>query len=311
MGECRRALIFGVAGQDGSYLARLLCAKGYVVYGTRRVERTNSVLQDLPVRYVTAALDSDIDIFYAIEAAQPHELYNLAGPSRVTGSFGDPAYYMRCCGVAVQTILQAVREIVPECRVFQAGSSAQFGNNRISGQDEDSPMLPDSPYGLAKLVAHQAVKQYRRWGMYAVTGLLFHHESPLRPVDFVSQKIVQAVLAMSRGTGRGVRLGNKLCRCDWSHAEDIVRGMWLSLQSDEPRDYVFASGVTRSVEEMVHRAAKLCGLPRAPWIYTDKRYWRPADSPPQLGIYTRAATVLGWEPTISFDDLLLDMLRHG
>lgn len=309
MDECRKtALVLGVTGQDGNYLSKLLLAKGYRVVGT--YQHTPGAV-DTDIDLLPLSLDSDIEIYSAIDAVQPHELYNLAGPSRPGGSFKDPGYYMRCCGVAVQTILQAVKECAPHCRVFQAGSSEQYGIVTTSAQTEESPMCPHTPYGLAKVVAHEAVKQYRRWGGYAVNGILFNHESPLRPDDFVSQKIVRAVMRMARGEGRGVRLGNKHAQRDWSHAEDIVRGMWLSLQHPTPADYVFASGVVRSVEYMVKRAAQLAGLPRAPWITVDRKLFREEVSLPLLGVYSRAADRLGWEPLHSFDALLIDMLRHA
>lgn len=309
MDACRKtALIFGVTGQDGFYLSRLLRAKNYRVVGT--YQHTPGAV-DTEIELLPMSLDSDVEIWAAIDAVRPDELYNLAGPSRPAGSFKDPAYYMRCCGVAVQTMLHAVTECAPCCRVFQAGSSEQYGFVEATGQTEESPMHPNSPYGLAKLVAHEAVKQYRRWGVYTVNGILFNHESPMRPDDFVSKKIARAVMRMARGEGRGVRLGNKQAQRDWSHAEDIVRGMWMSLQHPVPDDYVFASGVVRSVEYMVKRAAQLAGLPRPPWITVDRKLWREDAAVPLAGVYTRAAERLGWEPLLAFDEMLIDMLRHA
>lgn len=315
MDGCRKtALIFGINGQDGTYLAKLLCAKGYVVIGAcpEPARARNAVLQQLPVTaYIPLFLDSDISIHEAIDSIRPDELYNLAGPSRVMGSFRDPAYYMRCCGVAVQTMLEAVHEYVPACRVFQAGSSMQYA--AVSGaKTEASPMYPANPYGLAKQVAYMAVQYARRvQGTIAVNGILFNHESPLRPDDFVSQKIARAVMRMWRNEGRSVHLGNrKACR-DWSHAEDIVYGMWLSLQQDSGDDYVFASGVAHSVEYMVHRAAELAGLPRPPRIFKDKACYRNELDIVQTGVTEKAQRVLGWTPRWTFDALLRDLLRHA
>jgi GDPmannose 4,6-dehydratase len=308
----RVALITGITGQDGSYLAELLLAKGYIVhgivrrsstFGTQRIEhifhRLNLHYGDVTDGGAMARLVAEIE---------PDELYNLAAQSHVRVSFDQPAYTAEAVGLGALNVLEAAR-VVPGCRVYQASSSEMYGQVAETPQRETTPFRPRSPYGVAKVYAHWITVNYREsYGMHASCGILFNHESPRRGETFVTRKITRAAARIASGIPETLYLGNLDARRDWGHAADYVEAMWLMLQEDEPDDYVIATGETHSVREFCERAFAHVGLDYRDHVEIDPRYYRPAEVDLLQGDASKARRALGWVPKLTFGGLVAGMI---
>jgi GDPmannose 4,6-dehydratase len=311
--SARRALITGISGQDGSYLAELLVAKGYDVTGVVRDPEDREIANLAGVRDRVALVGGDLlepaTLVDALGAVRPHELYHLAAPTFVPTSWEDPASILDAIGGATATLLGAARRLDPEMRVFVATSSEVFGDAGESPQTEGSPMRPRSPYGVAKLAAHGLVGALREhFGMYVVSGITYNHESPRRPVHFLPRKVTRAAAAISLGLEEELVLGDLEAVRDWSHAADIVRGAWLSLQADAPSDYVFASGVGRTVGDLITAAFAAAGTSPEGRIRVDPAFVRPPEPWSPIGDPSHARTTLGWRPEIGFEELIAEMV---
>jgi GDPmannose 4,6-dehydratase len=309
--SARRALITGISGQDGSYLAELLVAKGYDVTGVVRDPEDREIPNLAGVRDRVALVGGDLldpaTLVDALGAVRPHELYHLAAPTFVPTSWEDPASILDAIGGATATLLSAARSLDPEMRVFVATSSEVFGDAGESPQSERSTMRPRSPYGVAKLAAHGLVGALREhFDMYVVSGITYNHESPRRPPHFLPRKVTRGAAAIALGLEDELVLGDLGAVRDWSHAADIVRGAWLSLQADAPSDYVFASGVGRTVGDLVHAAFEAAGTEGR--IRIDSAFVRPPEPWAPVGDPSRAHTTLGWVPEISFEQLISEMV---
>lgn len=309
----RRALITGISGQDGSYLAQLLLDKGYDVTGVVR----DPVDRRLPhlgvsqerISLVRGDLGAPETLVDALGAVRPHELYHLAAPTFVPASWEDPAGVLdEIAGVTAQ-LLGAARRLDPDLRVYVATSSEIFGDAGESPQDERSPMRPRSPYGVAKLAAHGLVGALReRDGTFAVSGITFNHESPRRPVRFLPRKVTRGAAAIALGLEDELVLGDLDAVRDWSHAADVMRGAWLALQADVPRDYVFASGQGRTVSELVDVAFAAAGVAPEGRVRVDPALVRGPEATPPVGDPSLARRVLGWRPEIGFEAMIGEMV---
>jgi len=305
----RRALVTGVGGQDGSYLTELLLEQGYGVFGIAR-----GAPGDYPalagivdrIEVVEADLLDQGSLVRALREAQPSEVYNLAAPSFVPRSWDEPVLTAEFAAVGVTSLLEAVRAVDPAIRVYQASSSEIFGEPRETPQHEDTPLAPVTPYGVAKAYGHFIVASYRRrYSLHASCGILYNHESPRRPLDFVPRKVARAAAAISLGLEQELVLGELGARRDWGFAGDYVRAMWLMLQSDEPADYVVASGVSHSVQELVETAFGHVGLDWRSHVRSDPSLRRGAAELHDLvGDASRARERLGWEPSVGFEELV-------
>ena len=331
----KRALITGITGQDGSYLTELLLEKGYEVHGIIRrsslinTHRIDHVYDSINLHY--GDLTDSTNLVRVIQQVQPDEIYNLAAQSHVKVSFEMPEYTADVDGVGTLRILEAVRllGIEEKVRIYQASTSELYGLVQEIPQKETTPFYPRSPYGVAKLYSYWITKNYREsYGMYACTGILFNHESPRRGETFVTRKIVRAFSRMTSGLQDTLYLGNLNAKRDWGHAKDYVEAMWLMLQQDTPEDYVIATGKQYSVKQFVDKAAPYFGF-NIVWegegldevgyditsgkvvIRVDPKYFRPAEVETLLGDATKAKEQLGWEPKISFDQLIEDMCIYG
>jgi GDPmannose 4,6-dehydratase len=329
------ALITGISGQDGSYLAELLLEKGYEVHGIVRrsssinTNRIDHIFKNIKLHY--GDLTDSTNIVRVIQKVQPDEIYNLGAQSHVKVSFEVPEYTADVDALGTLRILEAVRILGMEdrVRIYQASTSELYGLVQETPQKETTPFYPRSPYGVAKLYGYWITKNYREaYGMYACTGILFNHESPRRGETFVTRKITQALSKISVGLQDCLYLGNLNARRDWGHAQDFVEAMWLMLQQDEPDDYVIATGVQYSVKDFVDEAATYFGM-KIEWmndgldeigydwnskktvIRVDPKYFRPAEVETLLGDASKAKEKLGWEPKISFKQLVEDMCVYG
>jgi GDPmannose 4,6-dehydratase len=309
MSAARRALITGVTGQDGSYLAELLLEKGYEVYGmTRRASTENleriAHLADRIVLIQGDLLDqSSLDA--ALRQAQPQEVYNLAAQSFVPTSWNQPVLTAEFTAVGVTRVLEAIRAVDPEIRIYQASSSEMFGKVREVPQTELTPFHPRSPYGVAKVYGHHITVNYREsYDLFAVSGILFNHESPRRGLEFVTRKISHGVARIKHGLAEELRLGNLDARRDWGFAGDYVEAMWLMLQQDEPSDYVVATGEEHSVREFVEIAFERVGLDPERHVVVDPRFLRPAEVDHLVGDASKARRELEWSPRTSFRELV-------
>jgi GDPmannose 4,6-dehydratase len=329
------ALITGITGQDGSYLAELLLEKGYEVHGIVRrsslinTHRIDHLYQSVKLHY--GDLTDSTNIVRVIQKVQPDEIYNLGAQSHVKVSFEMPEYTADVDGVGTLRILEAVRLLGMEdrVRIYQASTSELYGLVQETPQSETTPFYPRSPYGCAKLYGYWITKNYREaYGMYACTGILFNHESPRRGETFVTRKITQGLSKISSGIQDCLYLGNLDAMRDWGHAKDYVEAMWLMLQQDEPDDFVIATGEQYSVRQFVEKAAPYFGMKiewigeglnevgfdwntKRPIIKVDSKYFRPAEVESLLGDATKAKEKLGWEPKITFDQLIEDMCIYG
>jgi GDPmannose 4,6-dehydratase len=309
------ALITGVGGQDGSLLAALLLEKGYDVAGVVRRDPSAYVetLEPLAPRLelVEADLLDRAALAAALRATTPTEVYNLAAPSFVPRSWDEPIRTAEFAAVGATSMLEAIREVDPSIRFYQASSSEIFGEPRETPQSEETPPSPLTPYGVAKTYAHFITGSYRkRYGMFTCCGILYNHESPLRPVDFLPRKVARSAAAISLGIEDGLVLGDLSARRDWGYAGDYVRAMWLMLQHDEPGDYIVATGVSRSVEELVACAFDAVGLDWREHVRTDPALFRgTAELHDLVGDASKARRVLGWEPEASFEQLVALMVE--
>ncbi len=308
----QRALILGVTGQDGSYLAELLLDKGYEVVGVARRSSTVSTeriahLTDR-LRLVFGDLLDEASLISILRDVRPTEVYNLAAQSFVHTSFSQPVLTGEATGLGVTRILDAVRLVDPEIRFYQASSSEMFGKVQAVPQDESTPFYPRSPYGVAKLYGHWMTINYREsYGMHASSGILFNHESPRRGIEFVTRKVSHGVASIKLGRASELRLGNLDAQRDWGYAADYVEAMWLMLQQDEPDDYVVASGQTYSVRELVDTAFSSVGLNWQDHVVLDDAFLRPAEVDLLVGDPSKAQRVLGWQRKVDFHELV-DMM---
>ena len=329
------ALITGITGQDGSYLAELLLEKGYEVHGIIRrsssinTDRIDHIYQNIKLHY--GDLTDATNIVRVIQLVQPDEIYNLGAQSHVKVSFEMPEYTADVDAMGTLRILEAVRLLGMEdrVRIYQASTSELYGLVQETPQKETTPFYPRSPYGVAKLYGYWITKNYREaYGMYACTGILFNHESPRRGETFVTRKITQALSKISIGLQDCLYLGNLNAKRDWGHAKDFVEAMWLMLQQDEPEDFVIATGKQYSVREFVEESAPYFGM-KIEWmgdglrevgydwntkkvvIRVDPKYFRPAEVETLLGDASKAKEKLGWEPKTSFKQLVEDMCIYG
>ena len=329
------ALITGITGQDGSYLAELLLEKGYEVHGIVRraslinTDRIDHIYEDLRLHY--GDLTDALSIINLIKDIEPDEIYNLGAQSHVKVSFEIPEYTAQVDGLGTLRILEAVRFLGMELktRIYQASTSELYGLVQATPQTQTTPFHPRSPYGVAKLYGYWIVKNYREsYGLHASSGILFNHESPRRGETFVTRKITRGLSRISVGEQRQLYLGNLNAKRDWGHAKDFVEAMWLMLQQDKPDDYVIATGEQYSVKDFVDKAAPFFGF-NIEWmgegldevgydwstkrqvISVDKKYFRPAEVESLLGDPSKAKQKLGWEPKISFDQLIEDMVLYG
>ena len=329
------ALITGITGQDGSYLAELLLEKGYEVHGIVRraslinTHRIDHIYEQIKLHY--GDLTDAMSITNLIKDIEPDEIYNLGAQSHVKVSFEIPEYTAQVDGLGTLRVLEAVRLLGMEkkTRIYQASTSELYGLVQAVPQTETTPFYPRSPYGVAKLYGYWILKNYREaYGLHASTGILFNHESPRRGETFVTRKITRGLSRISVGEQDCLYLGNLNAKRDWGHAKDFVEAMWLMLQQDEPDDYVIATGEQYSVRDFVNKAAPFFGF-NIEWmgegelefgydwntkrkvIAVDKKYFRPAEVESLLGDASKAKQKLGWEPKISFDQLIEDMVLYG
>jgi GDPmannose 4,6-dehydratase len=305
----QRALITGITGQDGSYLAELLLDKGYEVFGMVRRSSTENFdriahLTDR-ITLVQADLLDQSSLVEALEDARPSELYNLGAQSFVPTSWKQPVLTAEFTAVGVTRMLEALRRVDPDIRFYQASSSEMYGKVREVPQDEGTPFYPRSPYGVAKVYGHFITVNYREsYGLFAVSGIAFNHESPRRGLEFVTRKISDGVARIKLGLAEELRLGNLDAKRDWGFAGDYVEAMWLMLQADEPEDYVVAIGEEHSVREYAEIAFKHAGLNMEDHVAVDPEFLRPAEVDHLVGNAAKAKAKLGWEPRVSFRELV-------
>ncbi len=330
----KRALITGVAGQDGSYLAELLLEKGYSVLGLVRhssspnLKRIKPLLQNSSLQIVEGDLLDSFSLRDVLQKFSPDEVYNLAAMSHVKTSFTLPEYTMEVNGLAVLRLLESIRQVIPEARVYQASTSELFGLVTTSSQNELTPFHPRSPYGIAKLCAFWAVRNYKEaYGLYACNGILFNHESPRRGEEFVSRKISLAVNKIARGELEKLFLGNLEAKRDWGYAKEFVYGMWQMLQLDKPEDFVLATGKTHTVRDFVEKAFLEVGITICfegkgieekgrdlatgkILVEVSKEFFRPSEVDLLLGDASKAKQKLGWEAKMSFSELVSLMVKE-
>jgi GDPmannose 4,6-dehydratase len=303
-----RALITGITGQDGSYLTELLRDRGYEVVGM--VRRGSDSPVPAGARTVSGDLADAESLRAAVLDTVPDELYHLAAPTFVPASWKDPAGTLAVVAGATATLLQATREIDGGVRVLVASSGEIFGAAKVSPQNEDTPMRPRSPYGVAKLAAYGLVDTLRhKHGMHASSAIAYNHESPRRPERFLPRKVARAAAAIKLGLQDEVTLGDLDAVRDWCHARDVVRGYWLMLQQDEPGDYILAGGEGRTVRDLVEAAFGCVGLDPAEYVRVDEKLVRASERTPPVGDTTRARERLGWEPETSFEAMIEEMVQ--
>ncbi|GEK57717.1 GDP-mannose 4,6-dehydratase [Marinococcus halophilus] len=310
----KSALITGVTGQDGSYLAEFLLGKGYTVYGLRRRTSTPNFENIEHVKDQIEWIDGDLtdlsSLITAVQQAQPDEVYNLAAQSFVATSWPQPIATSQITAVGVVNMLEAVRIVKPDARFYQASSSEMFGKVLETPQTETTPFWPRSPYGVAKTYGHWITVNYREsFDMFACAGILFNHESPRRGMEFVTRKVTDAAARIKLGLQSELRMGNLDAKRDWGFAGDYVKAMWLMLQSDEPDDYVISTGETHTVEELVDIAFQYVGLNWRDYVVTDSKFVRPAEVDLLLGDCTKAKEKLGWELEVGFRELVEMMVE--
>jgi GDPmannose 4,6-dehydratase len=304
-----RALITGVTGQDGSYLAELLLAKGYEVAGMVRrtshhsYERIEHLLGRIEV--VAADLLDQHSLTVVLQDTRPDEVYNLAAQSYVPTSWTQPVLTGEFTALGVTRILEAIRLVHPTARFYQASSSEMFGKVNETPQRETTPFYPRSPYGVAKVYGHWITVNYREsYGLYAVSGILFNHESPRRGIEFVTRKVTDGAARIKLGLAKELRLGNLEARRDWGFAGDYVEAMWRMLQQPTPQDYVIGTGQTHSVEELVELAFSHVGLDWRKYVVSDPKFYRPAEVDLLLADAGKACRELGWTPKVTFEQLV-------
>ncbi len=309
MADKKRALITGITGQDGSYLAELLLDKGYEVFGVVRrlsapnVWRIQHLLEKITL--IQADLLDQLSLIKAVEQAQPHEFYNLGAMSFVPASWDQPMLTGEFNAQGVTRALEAIRAVNPKIRFYQASSSEMYGRVLEVPQTEKTPFYPRSPYGCTKVFGHYITVNYREsYDLFAVSGILFNHESPRRGIEFVTRKVTDGVARIKLGLADKLMLGNRDAKRDWGFSGDYVKAMWLMLQQDTPDDYVIATGEAHSVQELVEVAFAHAGLDWQKYVGVDQRYIRPAEVDLLIGSPAKAKKALGWEPTVDFKGLV-------
>jgi GDPmannose 4,6-dehydratase len=309
----KTALITGITGQDGSYLAELLLEKGYEVLGmvrrtsTVNFDRIKHIQQDIEL--VTGDLLDQLSLISILQQHRPDEVYNLAAQSFVPTSWNQPVLTGEFTALGVTRMLEAVRLVDPKIRFYQASSSEMFGKVLQVPQTESTPFYPRSPYGVAKVYGHYITVNYREsYDLFACSGILFNHESPRRGLEFVPRKVSYGVARIKHGLERELRLGNLDAQRDWGYAGDYVKAMWMMLQADEPDDYVIATGETHTVRELVELAFEHAGLDWREHVVVDSRFLRAAEVDLLVGDYGKARRNLGWEPTTNFKELVRMMV---
>ncbi|WP_308605155.1 GDP-mannose 4,6-dehydratase [uncultured Fibrobacter sp.] len=327
----KRALITGITGQDGSYLAELLLEKGYEVYGLVRrkskLDFNNAEHLKGQVTFLFGDMTDSASLLRAMEIAKPDEIYNLAAQSFVTTSWETPLSTADINAIGVTKLLEAVRLVKPETRVYQASTSEMFGKVQAVPQNEKTPFYPRSPYGVSKLYGHWIIKNYREsYGMFACSGILFNHESERRGAEFVTRKITISVARIQAGLQECLELGNLNASRDWGHSADYVRAMWLMLQQDKADDFVVATGETHTVRDFVSKAFRAAGMElefhgegvkefatlkgtNRVLVKVNPEFFRPAEVDLLIGDAAKAKTVLGWEPKISYEELVRRMVK--
>jgi len=317
----KKALIIGANGQDASYLAEFLLEKNYEIHGTIR---RNSVPESQTTRIETlhkknllnlhyADLTDPISIESVINEIKPDEIYHLAAQSHVQISFELPKYTLDVNAGGTLAVLEAVRKFSPHSKVYHAATSEMFGNNcdEDGFQTENTPMIPVSPYGCSKLYAHNLCHNYRNsYNMFICSGILFNHESPRRGINFVTNKVVLEAVKIKKGMSDKLVLGNLNARRDWGHAKDYVKGMWLMLQTDKPKDYILATGISKSVEELVDYVFNKIDISKEKYLFTDKKYERPEELHYLKGDSTNAKIELGWKNEYTFESMLDEMIEY-
>jgi GDPmannose 4,6-dehydratase len=309
----RRALITGITGQDGSYLAEFLLERGYQVHGMVRRSSTEKFDRIEHIRDRLTLHQGDLldqrSLVDTLRAARPDEIYNLAAMSYVAVSWVQPTLTAEFSGIGVTRLLEAMREVCPEARFYQASSSEMFGKVLEAPQSERTPFYPRSPYGVAKVYGHFITVNYREsYGLHSTSGILFNHESPRRGLEFVTRKITWHAAAIKHGLDVKLRLGNLDAERDWGFAGDYVRAMWLMLQQDQPEDYVVATGTAHSVRDCLEIAFDHVGVPVDDHLEMDPDLLRPAEVEHLVGDASKARQVLGWEPEVSFEELIRMMV---
>jgi GDPmannose 4,6-dehydratase len=314
----RRALITGVNGQDGSYLAELLLERGYEVHGVVRREALEDPVHRLAnirgiqdrIRLHVGALDNPLSMYKIVSGVRPEECYHLASSSFVSYSFEDEASIVASNFIATHSLLSTLKELAPECRTYFAGSSEMFGSARSAPQNEATPFNPRSVYGISKLAAFHLARNYREHHrMFVAAGILYNHESPRRGYQFVTRKISSAVAKIKLGLARSLTLGNLDATRDWGYAPDYVRAMHAMLQRPAPADYVIATGVSRTVREFLRTAFSVVGLEYEPFVTVDPSYFRPSEAVELRGDASLARRELGWAPSTTFEDLVTEMVE--
>jgi len=314
----KRALITGITGQDGSYLAELLIEKGYEVHGivrrvaieapTQRLWRINHLADKIFLH--AASLESYASIFNVVEKVKPDECYHLAAQSFVSYSFEDAFSTINININGTLHLLSAIKERVPECRFYFAASSEMFGKVKETPQDEDTPFHPRSPYGISKVAGFDLTRNYREsYDMFACNGILFNHESPRRGFEFVTRKITSTAARIRAGKEKQLRLGNLEAKRDWGFAGDYVYAMWLMLQQEKPDDYVIATNETHSVKEFAQLAFEHAGLDWEKYVVVDEQFYRPAEVKLLMGNYSKGKKKLNWKPNVRFEKLVQMMVE--
>ena len=305
----KKALITGITGQDGSYLAEFLLEKGYSVHGmvrrssSQRFDRIQHIFDR--VELIEGDLTDQSSLDGAIKAIAPDEVYNLASQSFVPTSWNQPVLTADVTGTGVTRILEAIRKHKPDARFYQASTSEMFGKVQETPQNERTPFYPRSPYGVAKVYAHWITINYREsYNFFACSGICFNHESPRRGLEFISRKVTDGVARIKLGLADQLRLGNLEARRDWGFAGDYVEAMWLMLQQDQPEDYVIATGESHSVRDLVEIAFGYVGLPVEPYVVVDSKFFRPAEVDLLIGDASQARARLGWQPAVSFREMI-------
>ena len=310
----RKALVTGITGQDGSYLAEFLLEKGYGVYGMVRrsslqnFERVQHILDK--VHLIEGDLTDQSSLDDAIKTTAPDEVYNLASQSFVPTSWNQPVLTAEVTGTGVTRMLEAIRRHKPDTKFYQASTSEMFGKVRETPQNEKTPFYPRSPYGVAKAYAHWITVNYREsYNLFACSGICFNHESPRRGLEFISRKVADGVARIKLGIMNTLKLGNLEARRDWGFAGDYVKAMWLMLQQEEADDYVVATGISHSVRELVETALAYVRLPMEPYLVIDPKLFRPAEVDTLVGDASKAKAQLGWAPAVSFQEMIHMMVE--
>ncbi len=311
----KKALITGITGQDGSYLAEFLLKKGYEVYGMVRRSSTTNYERISHIQERLKLIQGDIldqnSLIQALQTPEPDEVYNLAAQSFVPTSWNQPVLTGEFTALGVTRMLEAIRTVNPKIRFYQASSSEMFGKIQQTPQNEKTPFYPRSPYGVAKVYGHWITVNYREsYNMFCCSGILFNHESPRRGLEFVPRKITHSVARIKLGLQKELRIGNLDARRDWGFSGDYVEAIWLMLQQSEPDDYVVATGISHSVKDLVKVAFDHVGLDWKEYVIGDPEFLRPAEVDYLLGDYRKAKSKLGWEPKVTFEELIKMMVDY-